>query len=165
MFSVSPAASSIVSLFVPVMRSIASRKASGVTAQLPIKHLESQAVKKTADAKMQSRTRGMVRAFRFIYLHSRFSWKRFFIHGIIRHSCCVNSCSSPRNQPICAIQNKIGIRTQRLDASVLALLRPVFFCSDNDYRNPVVSFCNSAILLMSVFSLHLLQTRKKRGII
>lgn len=46
---------------------------------------------------------------------------------IIRHSCCVNSCSSPRNQPICAIQNKIGIRTQRLDASVRALLRPRFF--------------------------------------
>ena len=30
----------------------------------------------------------------------------------------------------------------------------------NDYRNAVVSFCNTALLLISVFSPHPLQTRK-----
>ena len=33
------------------------------------------------------------------------------------------------------------------------------------YRNSSVSFCNTALLLISVFSPHLLQNRKKRGII
>ena len=33
------------------------------------------------------------------------------------------------------------------------------------YRNSSVSFCNTALLLISVFSPHPLQTRKKRGII
>ena len=46
------------------------------------------------------------------------------------------------------------------------LLRYSFFYSgDNDYRNSVVSFCNTALLLISDFSPHLLQNRKKRGII
>ena len=47
-----------------------------------------------------------------------------------------------------------------------ALLRYSFFYSgDNNYRNAVVSFCNTALLLINDFSLHPLQTRKKRGII
>ena len=41
----------------------------------------------------------------------------------------------------------------------------VFYRSGNSYRNSVVSLCNTELLLISVFSPHLLQTRKKRGII
>ena len=41
----------------------------------------------------------------------------------------------------------------------------VFYRSGNSYRNSVVSLCNTALLLISVFFPHLLQTRKKRGII
>jgi len=40
-----------------------------------------------------------------------------------------------------------------------------FYSGDNDYRNSVVSFCNTALLLISDFFPHLLQNRKKRGII
>ena len=46
---------------------------------------------------------------------------------------------------------QIGIRPQRLDASARAFLRSVFYRSDNDYRNSIVSFCNTALLLISDF--------------
>ena len=61
--------------------------------------------------------------------------------------------------------NKIGIRPQRLDASARAFLCSVFYRGDNNYRNSIVSFCSTALFLISDFSPHLLQTRKKHGII
>ena len=47
--------------------------------------------------------------------------------------------------------NKIGIRPQRLDASARAFLCSVFYRGDNNYRNSVVSFCNTALLLIRDF--------------
>ena len=41
----------------------------------------------------------------------------------------------------------------------------VFYRGDNNYRNSIVSFCNTALLLIIEFFLYLLQSRKKHGII
>ena len=46
-----------------------------------------------------------------------------------------------------------------------SLLRHSFFYSgDNDYRNSIVSFCNTASFWLAVFSLHLLRNRKRHDI-
>ena len=49
--------------------------------------------------------------------------------------------------------------------SLMPFYAPVFYRGDNDYRNSIVSFCNTASFWLAGFSPHLLQNGKKHGII
>ena len=70
----------------------------------------------------------------------------------IRHSCYVNFCSSPCNPPSVQYETKwVSERSVWMLRSDALLRYSFFYSGDNNYRNAVVSFCNTVLLLINDF--------------
>ena len=74
------------------------------------------------------------------------------ITDIICRSCCVNSCFFLAINPFVQYETKwVSERSVWMLRSDTLLRYNFFYSGDNDYRNSVVSFCNTALLLISEF--------------
>ena len=77
---------------------------------------------------------------------------RKIIADIICGSCCVNSCFFLVINPSVQYETKwVSERSVWMLRSDAFLRYSFFYSGDNDYRNSVVSFCNTALLLISDF--------------